>query len=76
MRCHPLTVVPKFSGNGNVEPGQVWNGIAQVAGKVIRRRHLFRGKGAIVPGGQFLLQIDPTDYELAIVQVETNLEGN
>ena len=69
-----LTVVPSFMGNGNVEPGQVWNGIAQVAGNVIAVDPTFK-KGAIVPVNQFLLQIDPTDYELAVVQVETNIEA-
>ena len=69
-----LTVVPIFSGNGNVEPSQVWNGIAQVAGKVIAVDPSFK-RGAIVPAGQFLMQIDPTDYELAIAQVETNIEA-
>lgn len=69
-----LTIVPAFRGYGNVEPSQVWNGVVQVAGKVISVGPSFK-RGTIVPAGQFLLQIDPTDYELAIAQAETNIEA-
>jgi len=69
-----LTVVPSFRGYGNVEPSQVWNGVAQVAGKVIAVDPSFE-RGAIGPAGQFLMQIDPTDYELAIARVETDIEA-
>lgn len=69
-----LTVVPSFHGYGNVEPSQVWNGVAQVAGKVVAVDPAFK-RGAIIPAGQFLLQIDPTDYELAIARVDTDIES-
>ena len=69
-----LTVVPSFHGYGNVEPSQVWNGVAQVAGKVVGVDPAFK-RGAIIPAGQFLLQIDPTDYELAIARVDTDIES-
>lgn len=69
-----LSVVPEFRGNGNVAPSQVWNGIAQVSGEVVAVDPLFK-KGAILAAGQFLLQIDPIDYELAIAEVETNIEA-
>ena len=69
-----LTVVPRYLGNGNVAPSQVWNGVAQVAGTVIAVDPRFN-KGAVVAAGQFLLQIDPSDYELAMTQVDTELEA-
>lgn len=69
-----LTVVPSFRGYGNVKPSQVWNGVAQVAGKVIAVDPTFK-RGTIAPDGQFLIQIDPTDYELAIARVETDIEA-
>ena len=69
-----LTVQPRFLGNGNVEPSNVWNGIAQVSGKIVAIDPMFK-KGAVVPEGQFLLQIDPSDYELAVRQIETNIEA-
>lgn len=70
-----MTVVPSFQGYGNVEPSQVWNGIAQVSGKVVAVDPSFK-RGTVVPDNQFLLQIDPTDYELAIARVETDIEAN
>ena len=69
-----LTVVPRFTGYGTVEPSQVWNSVAQVSGKVTKVDPSFE-EGNIIPVDQFLLQIDPTDYELAIAQVETNIES-
>jgi len=69
-----LNVVPSYHGYGNVEPSQVWNGVAQVAGKVVAVDPAFK-RGAIMRAGQFLLQIDPTDYELAIARVETDIEA-
>ena len=69
-----LTVQPRFLGNGNVEPSNVWNGIAQVSGKIVAVDPMFK-KGAVVPEGQFLLQIDQSDYELAVRQIETNIEA-
>lgn len=69
-----LTVVPTFTGYGTVQPSQVWHSVAQVAGKVTVVNPSFE-KGNILAKDQFLLQIDPTDYELAIAQVETNIES-
>lgn len=69
-----LTVIPRFTGFGTVEPSQVWNSVAQVSGKVTIVDPSFE-KGNIVAKDQFLLQIDPTDFELAIAQVETNIES-
>ena len=68
------TVRPSYLGFGTVSPSTVWNGIAQVSGKVIAVDPTFKN-GNIVPADQFLLQIDPTDYELAVAQVETNIEA-
>ena len=69
-----LTVIPRFTGYGTAEPSQVWNSVAQVSGKVTIVDPSFE-KGNIVAEDQFLLQIDPTDFELAIAQVETNIES-
>ncbi|MDJ0955756.1 MAG: efflux RND transporter periplasmic adaptor subunit [Arenicellales bacterium] len=69
-----LTVIPRFTGYGTVEPSQVWNSVAQVSGKVTEVDPSFK-EGNIIGVDQFLLQIDPTDYELAIAQAETNIES-
>lgn len=69
-----ITVVPRFTGYGTVEPSQVWNSIAQVSGKVIVVDPSFK-KGSLLSEDQFLLQIDPTDFELTVAQVETNIES-
>lgn len=69
-----LTVIPRFTGHGTVEPSQVWHSVAQVSGKVTIVDPSFK-KGNILAKDQFLLQINPTDFELAIAQVETDIES-
>jgi len=69
-----VTVLPAFTGNGNVEPGQVWNGVAEVSGTVIELSPRFN-QGEIIQAGQVLLRIDPRDYQLKIAQAETAIDA-
>lgn len=68
----PTTVTPRIIGYGFVEPGRIWDAVAQVAGTVVEREPLFE-RGRRVEQGQTLLVIDPTDYDLAIAQIEAEL---
>ncbi len=69
-----VDVVPRALAYGNVQPGKVWEAVAQVKGTVIaRHRHL--EKGAILAAGTELLRIDPTDYRLAVAQIEANIRA-
>ncbi len=69
-----VKVIPRALAYGNVQPGTVWEAIAEVSGKVVER-HRQLEKGAILKGGQLLLRLDPTDYELAIAQSKANLQS-
>lgn len=64
-----LDVVPRASGHGSVQPGRVWEAVAQVGGRVVDI-HPDLKRGAIVAAGAVLIQIDPADYELAVRQAE------
>ncbi len=68
-----IDVIPRALAYGNVQPGTVWEAIAEVSGKVVER-HAQLKKGAILKGGEQLLRIDPTDYELAKAQADANLQ--
>lgn len=68
------TVIPSLSATGNVEPSRVWNSVAQVSGKVVALHPRLK-RGALIKQGEVLLQIDPSDYELAITQAEAGLES-
>ena len=69
-----LDVVPRALGYGSVQPGRVWEAVAEVSGAVIYR-HPELEKGAILRAGTELLRIDPTDYRLAVAQIEANVRS-
>lgn len=64
--------LPRAEGYGLVEPGRVWEAVAQVEGR-IAARHPDLDRGQILEAGTELLRIDPTDYELAVARAEASL---
>ncbi|MDX2506041.1 MAG: hypothetical protein QNL62_16405 [Gammaproteobacteria bacterium] len=70
-----LTVKPVAIGYGTVQPVSTWEAVAQVEG-IITEKNPALGKGAIIEKGTLLLQIDPTDYELNITQIEADILAN
>lgn len=70
----PATVVPQVRGYGSVRPGKSWEAVAQVTGRILEKHPGFE-KGAILEAGSLLLQIDPTNYRLAIAQTEADIEA-
>jgi multidrug efflux system membrane fusion protein len=69
-----INVTPTLTATGTVRPSQVWNGVAQVSGKIVDMNPQLK-KGAVIQAGETLLRIDPSDYELAIEQAKTNIEA-
>ena len=69
-----VDVVPRALGYGSVKPGRVWEAVGEVSGTVIYR-HPELEKGAILPAGAELLRIDPTDYRLAVAQIEASIRS-
>ena len=69
-----VAVVPEFSGSGNVEPSQVWSGVAEVSGTVVELSSRLN-RGQIIQAGELLLRIDPRDYQLKIAQAETAIDA-
>jgi len=69
-----VTVIPTLTGTGNVKPGQTWTAVAQVSGVIIDINPRFK-KGEVLNKGDVVLIIDPSDYELAIEQANTNIEA-
>jgi RND family efflux transporter MFP subunit len=69
-----LTVVPRVIGYGRVQPDRTWEGVAEVSGRVIEV-HPDLIKGALIPAGEVLLRIDPTDYELAVAQTRADIRS-
>ncbi|MGF1525690.1 MAG: efflux RND transporter periplasmic adaptor subunit, partial [Candidatus Competibacterales bacterium] len=67
-----VAVVPRARGYGEVQPSTVWEAVAEVSGRVIER-HPELERGRILPADTVVLRLDPTDYQLAVAQIEAQL---
>ncbi len=70
-----VTVIPRYLGRGSVAPGQVWSGELQVSGRVLSI-HPNLKKGAVIQADEVLVEIESSDYELAIARAEASIAGN
>ena len=69
-----VAIVPRAVGYGKVRPGQVWEAVAEVAGKVVEI-HPELKKGALMRKGEVLLRIDPAEYGLAKIRAQADVEN-
>ncbi|MES9961788.1 MAG: HlyD family efflux transporter periplasmic adaptor subunit [Sedimenticola sp.] len=69
-----LTISPRATGHGTVQPGRTWEAVAQVKGRIVEK-HPQLEKGAFIESDALILRIDPTDYELAIAQAEADIQA-
>lgn len=72
MKIVRTNFVPIARGFGVVQPAQVWKAISQVSGRIISMHPRLKD-GEIIEKGESLLQIDPVDYELILIQAKTQL---
>lgn len=63
---------PRAEGFGFVEPSTVWQGVAEVKGRIVEK-HADLARGALLAAGDTLFRIDPTDYRLARARAEASL---
>ena len=68
-----VDLVPRAEAYGTVRPGQVWRAVAEVKGRVIAV-HPELSAGSILPAGETVLQIDPTEYDLAVTRLSADIE--
>ncbi len=69
-----VSLTPRAIGYGTVSPGRAWKAVAQVEGRIVSRHDRLES-GEILPAGDLLLEIDPSDYRLAIAEIEANIQG-
>jgi multidrug efflux pump subunit AcrA (membrane-fusion protein) len=74
IQLEPTRFVPRALGYGYVQPGAVWEAVAEVAGKIVFR-HPTLEKGRILEAGTVILQIDPASYELTVTRIEAEIES-
>ncbi|MCB1719991.1 MAG: biotin/lipoyl-binding protein, partial [Candidatus Competibacteraceae bacterium] len=70
-----LTVTPRATAYGNVEPGRVWDAVAEVSGRIIEL-HPELKKGELIPADTVIVRIDTSDYLLALRQVEADIQAS
>ena len=71
---HKRQYIPFAMATGYVQPGQVWQAIAQVGGKVVALHPRLK-QGVLINADEILVKLDPSDYELAIAYAETEIES-
>lgn len=71
IQVEPMDFVPRALGYGHVQPGKVWEAVAEVAGKIVYR-HPDLERGRLLPAATEILRIDPADYELAVRRLEAS----
>ena len=74
ITVQPTDFIPKAIGYGNVEPGRVWNAVAQVSGQIEYVHPQFK-KGAVLQAGTEIIRISTKDYEIAIAQANANIRS-
>jgi multidrug efflux pump subunit AcrA (membrane-fusion protein) len=74
IEARPVDFVPRALGYGFVQPGSVWEAVAQVSGKIVYR-HPDLERGRLLAAGSELLRIDPANYELAVARIEANADA-
>jgi multidrug efflux pump subunit AcrA (membrane-fusion protein) len=74
IKIPKVVLIPTAIGYGTVSPGREWKAVAQVDGRVTVKHPRLK-TGEIMSAGTELLRIDPTDYALAIAEIEANIRG-
>lgn len=74
IKLEPVDVVPRAIGYGYVEPGRVWKVVPEVSGTIVRVSPRFE-KGNFIQKGEFVLQIDDTNYRLIERQMVASIAG-
>ncbi len=74
IRTQMMNVIPRATGYGYVQPGQTWQAVAEVSGKITEVSPVFK-KGSLCKAGITLVRIDPTKYRLSIAQNEASIQS-
>lgn len=70
----PVDVVPRVSGFGTVAPAREWRAVARVESEVTETATSL-ANGEVVAAGTVLLQLDDTDLNLSLAQIDTQLSA-
>jgi multidrug efflux pump subunit AcrA (membrane-fusion protein) len=60
----PMSIIPRITGYGYVQPTETWEALPEVSGKIIEI-HPELKRGAFISKGSLLVRIDPQSYGFA-----------
>ena len=69
-----VAVIPRAVGYGMIQPGQVWNAVAEVSGKIVEINPDLK-RGNIIAKDTLLLRIDPAESGFVRGQSEAEVES-
>lgn len=69
-----VDLVPRALDYGYVQPGRVWEAVAEVAGRIVEKHPRLK-PGELIAAGTVILRIDPTDYQLSVQRNEARIRG-
>jgi len=69
VKLTPTAVIPRAVGHGIVRPRRSWSLVAKVSGTVAKLHELLQ-EGSLVPKDIALVEIEKTDYQLALNQTK------
>lgn len=64
VTAQPMTIIPRVTGYGYVQPTETWEALPEVSGKIVEM-HPELEKGAFIAKGDLLVRIDPQSYDFA-----------
>ena len=64
VAAEPMTIIPRVTGYGYVQPTETWEALPEVSGKIVEI-HPELEKGAFIAKGDLLIRIDPQSYGFA-----------
>ncbi len=64
VAAEPMTIIPRVTGYGYVQPTETWEALPEVSGKIVEI-HPELEKGAFIAKGDLLVRIDPQSYGFA-----------
>lgn len=73
IKAPQVNLIPRAKGYGVAEPGQIWEAVAEVRGTVLSIHSRLKS-GELIDAKSVLIQIDPTEYELAVARLEAKIE--
>lgn len=69
-----VDLVPRAIGYGHIQPGRIWEAVAEVGGRIIEK-HPRLESGDLMTAGEVILRIDPTDYRIAVDNAKARIRA-